>query len=1271
MKKKKWSNSKTVLTIATFLVVGCLMATSAWAARRVEFNSANASGVVKQLNESNSRESTEIGSALGLTPGEEFTLLQRRTDFNEVTHYRYQQSFKEFPVWGMHTIVSIDPSNQVVGLHGTMILDISGDIKHIPSVSSLDPLDALKRMKKKHRKKDKDAKWTFSNEKYGTYIYIKKNGKASLCYVVSFFADTETGNPSEYIHFINVKKNKVLHSFDMLNYADCKGPGGNKKTGLYYYGTDYPYLPCTSAGSTCTLETPDVKTCVWKGACPHSFPCDKNTCCEINGAYSPLNDAHFFGQSVFDMYKDWYGVPALPFQLTLMCHYGHNYENVFCVDKTIYIGDGYSTFFPMTALDVISHEVSHIFTGNNSGLIFSGESGGINDAFSDMAGEAAEYYVRGTNDFMVGYDIVKKHTDAVRYMYKPPLDGYSIDHVGDYHEGMNVHHSSGIFNKAFYLIATSPGWNTNKAFNIFVKANQDYWTPCTTFQQGAEGALLAALDYGYPCKDVVDAFKAVGILLTCHVSTDCTSSGDDQSYEYIAGVTVADLNNPSGASPYSDFTHLLANLARGETFNVELTPGFPDRPQAEYWKIWIDYNGDHDFEDKGEEVFSGYADSVNTVLTGVFTVPCDTVCCTRMRVSMRYGGWPPICGTFPYGEVEDYSVNIANDNPYPTADFTGTPIIGLAPLTVAFSDLSTNNPTAWDWDFGDSGTSTRQNPTHTYVSPGVYTVTLTVTNVCGSDEEIKIAYIIIPVPPVAQFEADSTYITEGDSVTFTDQSTGPPAEWDWVFPGGTPDRSDAQHPTVRYDTAGTYDVTLTVTNLAGYDDEPKTNYIHVSPYCTSWGNPTYMYIGGVKVADLENSPTGPTSYSDFTDQTAHLTQGETVNVELTHGNWFPGVWKIWIDYNGDNDFDDEGENVFTDDQGSETGSISVPCGTIIGETRMRVTFALYAPASCGDVGHGEVEDYTVEIAPNPVFGYDVGYTGVFPGISTSDIRRAQPFTMPEDGTIKSVSMYHAAGTGSDHMILAVYDGENSPQNRIAVTGATLVDTSEGWQTILLESPVFVQDDAKIWLAWVYEQTQETTTGIRRNQTGSPSAYVSDSTWPLGMPDPFDPQGNGVQENYVYSIYATYTRSECTVGFRDVFAGDSTTDNRRAQPFVMPEDGTIESISMYHEGGNGDMILAVYGGEGSPQERLAVTSVTAVDGIAGWQTIALESSVVVSGGTTIWLAWVYQYNPGIKYRSGSPGRYQSPYTWLGGMPVTFGDGTQGDSVYSIYANYITN
>ncbi len=82
----------------------------------------------------------------------------------------------------------------------------------------------------------------------------------------------------------------------------------------------------------------------------------------------------------------------------------------------------------------------------------------------------------------------------------------------------------------------------------------------------------------------------------------------------------------------------------------------------------------------------------------------------------------------------------------------------------------------------------------------------------------------------------------------------------------------------------------------------------------------------------------------------------------------------------------------------------------------------------------------------------------------------------------------------------------------------------------------------------------------------------------------------------------------------------------------------------------------------------VTAATAVSGTTGWQKIDLTSQVQVSGGSTIWLAWVYDTNPGIAYETGSLGRYDAGTGWSGGMPATFGSGSQADYIYSTYATH---
>lgn len=165
----------------------------------------------------------------------------------------------------------------------------------------------------------------------------------------------------------------------------------------------------------------------------------------------------------------------------------------------------------------------------------------------------------------------------------------------------------------------------------------------------------------------------------------------------------------------------------------------------------------------------------------------------------------------------------------PVTAFLGSPTNGTAPLAVNFTDQSANDPTGWQWNFGDGETSTQKNPSHTYNSAGTYTVKLTASNSFGSDIEEKIGYIIVSndgSSPVAAFTGNPTNGTAPLTVNFTDQSSNSPTSWQWNFgDGSTSTQQNASH---TYNSAGTYTVELEVSNGYGSDIEVKNNYITVT-----------------------------------------------------------------------------------------------------------------------------------------------------------------------------------------------------------------------------------------------------------------------------------------------------------------------------------------------------------------------------------------------------------------------------------------------------------
>ncbi len=309
----------------------------------------------------------------------------------------------------------------------------------------------------------------------------------------------------------------------------------------------------------------------------------------------------------------------------------------------------------------------------------------------------------------------------------------------------------------------------------------------------------------------------------------------------------------------------------------------------------------------------------------------------------------------------------------PTANFTASSTSVIQGQTVTFTDVSTNAPTSWSWTFtgGIPASSTDQNPTITYNTPGTYSVTLSATNQYGTGTITKTDYItVLSGKPVADFTASSTDIATGANITFTDASTNTPTSWSWTFTGGTPASSTDQNPVVTYNTAGTYAVTLTATNSYGNGTVTKNAYITVSDaqYCESKGNNiTYEWVKKVTIGSFVKNSDAQ-KYSDFTSDVITLTEGQSVNIELVPGyksTQYNEYWKIWADLNGDKDFDDAGELVY--DHGSSaknavTGSLTIPTSATASTTRLRVVMSYYAiQGPCGTFTYGETEDYTLNI----------------------------------------------------------------------------------------------------------------------------------------------------------------------------------------------------------------------------------------------------------------------------------------------------------------------
>ena len=406
--------------------------------------------------------------------------------------------------------------------------------------------------------------------------------------------------------------------------------------------------------------------------------------------------------------------------------YGSNYVNAFWNGSVMTYGDGDGVNYgPLVSLDIVGHEITHGVTEYAANLVYSYESGALNESFSDIFGEAIEQYATGSNDWLMGDQIGAGGSGgALRSMSDPNAKGDPDTYLGDnWYSGSGdnggVHYNSGVQNFWFYLL-TEGGNGTNdngdsytvsslgmdkagaiayRNLSIYLGANSQYIDART-------GAIQAAIDlYGADSAEEIattNAWYAVGVGGAYGAPAEyCNSASTNINDEYISRVQLGTIDNSSGAQFYSDFTNQSTNLMEGQSYTITVTPTWTGQSFSEGYAVWIDYNDDQDFNDAGELVWSKAA-STNTPNSGTFTVPSETAgTAVRIRVSMKYNGIPAACETFDYGEVEDYTVNLVGsvvDTQAPSAP-TNLTASNITQTTVDLSwDASNDNVAVTSYD---------------------------------------------------------------------------------------------------------------------------------------------------------------------------------------------------------------------------------------------------------------------------------------------------------------------------------------------------------------------------------------------------------------------------------------------------------------------------------------------------------------------------------------------------------------------------------------------
>ncbi|MEU4119762.1 M4 family metallopeptidase [Kitasatospora sp. NPDC028055] len=352
------------------------------------------------------------------------------------------------------------------------------------------------------------------------------DGSPRLAYRTTVEGERADGTPSRQLLVTDAASGQVLSTHEEVQTASGTGKG-------VFVGT----VPLTTTQSGSSYQLKDATrggqaTYTLKGRTSGSGTLVANTTNSFgNGlasnAESAAVDAQYGAAATWDFYKNTFGRSGIKNNgvgAASRVHYGSNYVNAFWDDSCFCMtyGDGTSNTHPLTALDVAGHEMSHGVTSATAGLNYSGESGGLNEATSDIFGTMVEWYANLPSDkpdYLIGEQInINGDGKPLRYMDQPSKDGASADYWSSTVGNKDVHYSSGVANHFFYLLSEGSGAKTingvsynsptydgsslagigrDKAAKIWYRALTTYFTSTTNYAAARTGTLKAAADlYG-------------------------------------------------------------------------------------------------------------------------------------------------------------------------------------------------------------------------------------------------------------------------------------------------------------------------------------------------------------------------------------------------------------------------------------------------------------------------------------------------------------------------------------------------------------------------------------------------------------------------------------------------------------------------------------------------------------------------------------------------------------------------------------------------------
>ncbi|WP_078840987.1 M4 family metallopeptidase [Streptomyces antioxidans] len=502
--------------LASGLTTGTAGAAPADAKSGAQPAALTASARAELLREANATKA-DTASSLGLGAKEKLVVKDVIKDADGTVHTRYDRTYDGLPVLGGDLIVHRAKGGDV----RSVTKATKATVKVASTTAGIAPSAAAKSAVK--LAKADDTAEAAADQAPRKVIWAA-DGKPVLAYETVVGGVQKDGTPNQLHVITDAATGKKLYEYQGIETGKGESEySGSVELGTSKEGSGYTLTDADRGGhKTTNLENGE------EGEGKAFTDDDDNWGTgKPDDPQTAAVDAHYGAAATWDYYKNVHGRDGIAGDgkgAYSRVHYGDSYVNAFWDDSCFCMtyGDGEGNKAPLTALDVAGHEMSHGVTSKTAGLEYTGESGGLNEATSDIFGTSVEFNVKNSTDvgdYLIGEAIdINGDGTPLRYMDEPSKDGQSADNWSDDVGNQDVHYSSGVANHFFYLLSEgsgakeingvkydSPtsdgskveGIGREKAEKIWYKALTTYMTSNTDYHAAREATLKAATDlYG-------------------------------------------------------------------------------------------------------------------------------------------------------------------------------------------------------------------------------------------------------------------------------------------------------------------------------------------------------------------------------------------------------------------------------------------------------------------------------------------------------------------------------------------------------------------------------------------------------------------------------------------------------------------------------------------------------------------------------------------------------------------------------------------------------